>query len=220
MVHIISIFLITSLISFCGSIQLGPVNLVIMKEVLEGKRRTGLLIGAGVCIPEFIYSFFALYAAAWLIPRHSVLIVLEWSIVPVMLGLGIFSIFRKKKEEKVPLDENSIAAAKQNPGMRKSLVKGIFLSALNPQLLPFWLAILVMLNGYPFFNIETFPHRIAFVLGTGAGEFVLVMLVVWLTAKHREFLLKKMKKWNLNKVFGWLFISLALFQSVKLILQE
>lgn len=217
MIHIISVFLITSLISFCGSIQLGPVNLVIMKEVLEGRRRTGLWIGAGVCIPEFIYSFFALYAASWLIPRHHLLITLEWAIVPVMLGLGIFSIFKKKKQD-VPLDENVVAVIKQTPGIRKNLTKGIILSALNPQLLPFWLAILVMLNGYPFFNIETLAHRTAFVIGTGAGEFVLIMLVVWLTAKHREFLLKKMKKWNLNKVFGWLFITLALFQSLKLIL--
>lgn len=214
MIHILSIFLITTLISFCGSIQLGPVNLVIMKEVLGGKRRNGLLIGAGVCIPEFIYSFFALFAAAWLIPRHNLLTTLEWAIVPVMLGLGLFSIFKKEKEEKVP-DENAVI---KKFSTRKSLVRGIILSALNPQLLPFWLAILVMLNGYPFFNIETLAHRIAFVIGTGAGEFALIALVVWLTAKHREFLLAKMKKWNLNKVFGWLFIALALFQSLKLIL--
>jgi threonine/homoserine/homoserine lactone efflux protein len=216
MFHIISIFLITSLISFCGSIQLGPVNLVIMKEVLEGKRKSGLLIGAGVCIPEFIYSFFALYAASWLIPRHQLLLTLEWAIVPVMLGLGIFSLFKKKKEEEIPSEENEKDEIKKVSTSR-NLAKGIFLSALNPQLLPFWLAILVMLNGYPFFNIETLAHRLAFVLGTGAGEFVLIMLVVWLTARHREFLLRKMKKWNLNKVFGSLFIALALFQSLKLI---
>ncbi|CAN5862931.1 hypothetical protein BH11BAC7_BH11BAC7_21620 [soil metagenome] len=218
MLHIISVFFITSLISFCGSIQLGPVNLVIMKEVLEGKRSTGLLIGAGVCIPEFIYSFFALYAATWLIPRHQLLITLEWTIVPVMLGLGLFSIFKKKKEATIPLEETAVASVAPNSSTSKHLAKGIVLSALNPQLLPFWLAILVMLNGYPFFNIETFAHRIAFVIGTGVGEFVLIMLVVWLTSKHRDYLMKKMKKWNLNKVFGWLFISLALFQSLKLIL--
>ncbi|CAN5203309.1 hypothetical protein BH09BAC5_BH09BAC5_13720 [soil metagenome] len=207
MIHVISIFLITSLISFFGSVQLGPVNLAIMKVVLEGRRKAGLLIGLGVCIPEFIYSFFALFAAAWLLQRPTVLAILEWSIVPVMIGLGIFTIFKKVKDEK-------------ESGEAKSLdfMKGIVLSLLNPQLMPFWLTILVMLNGYSFFSIVSNADRAAFIIGTGAGEFALISLVVWLTAKHRDFLLLKLKKWKLNKVFGWLFISLAVLQTVKLLI--
>ena len=203
--HVVLIFFITSLISFFGSLQLGPVNLAIMKVVLEGRRRAGLLIGLGVCIPEFIYSAFAIFAAAWLIQRKEVLEILEWSIVPVMLTLGLINIFKKKKEEKAI-----------NTGRSADFLKGIVLSLLNPQLLPFWLAILVMLNGYNFFSIHTFADRLAFVIGTGAGEFALISLVVWQTARHREFLLARIKRWNLNRVFGTLYIALAVAQTIKL----
>lgn len=207
MAHAISIFFITSLISFAGSVQLGPVNLAIMQEVLNGRRRAGLLIGAGVCLPEFIYSSFALFASAWLLKRHAVLVTLEWSIVPVMIALGILNMMRKKKQEEI-----------STRGKAMDFFKGFILSSLNPQLLPFWLAILVMLNGYPFFSIVSIPEKTAFVIGTGAGEFGLISLVVWLTARHREFLLDKMKSWNLNKVFGWLFIALAAVQTIKLLI--
>jgi threonine/homoserine/homoserine lactone efflux protein len=131
---------------------------------------------------------------------------LEWAIVPVMIGLGILNMLKKKKQEEI-----------SEKGKATDFFKGFILSALNPQMLPFWLTILVMLNGYNFFTITNLGDKICFVFGTGAGEFALISIVVWLTARHREFLLNKMKKWNLNKVFGWFFIVLAVVQTIKLL---
>jgi threonine/homoserine/homoserine lactone efflux protein len=207
MFHLLGIFFITALISFVGSVQLGPVNLAIMKSVLEGRAKSGLIIGAGVCIPEFIYSTFALFASAWLLQRHGLLMILEWSIVPLLIGMGIFNILKKTNTEEETAAEKA-----------EDFVKGFFLSLFNPQLLPFWLTMLVMLNGYDFFAIKNTGDRIAFIAGTGCGEFALIMFVVWVTSKFREYLMNKMKTWNLNKIFGWLFILLALAQSLKLLL--
>jgi threonine/homoserine/homoserine lactone efflux protein len=191
-----------------GSVQLGPVNLAIMQDVLNGRRKAGLIIGAGVCLPEFIYSAIALFASAWLLQRHTLLVTLEWAIVPVMIGLGILNMLKKKKQEEI-----------SEKGKTTDFFNGFILSALNPQMLPFWLTILVMLNGYRFFTITNLADKICFVFGTGAGEFALISIVVWLTARHREFLLSKMSKWNLNKVFGWFFIVLGLFQAIKLLVR-
>lgn len=209
MLHFLGIFFFTSAISFAGSVQLGPVNLAVMKTVLEGRSRAALWIGAGVCVPEFLYAFFALFASAWLLERPTLLHILEWGVVPLLVGMGLFNILKKKNAEKEPEKAAEKAA---------DFGRGFLISLLNPQLLPFWLMILVMLNGYEFFRISTLPDRLAFVAGTGFGEFVLIALVVWLTGKFRNYLLEKLKRWNLNKVFGWLFIVLALLQSVKLLL--
>lgn len=210
MLHHLSIFFITAAISFAGSIQLGPVNLAIMKTVLEGRSKAALWTGAGVCLPEFIYSAFALFASAWLMERKLLLEILEWGVVPLLLGLGIFNLLKKKQKT---MDDST-------PGQKAAdFLRGMLLSFLNPQLLPFWLMILVMLNGYAFFRIDTLGDKIAFIIGTGAGEFVLIALVVYFTRRFREYLLNKMKNWNINRVFGWLFIVLAVAQSVKLIFQ-
>jgi hypothetical protein len=75
-----------------------------------------------------------------------------------------------------------------------------------------------MLNGYQFFAITNAGDKIAFIAGTGCGEFALITFVVWLTSRFREYLINKLKKWNLNKLFGWLFIVLAIAQSLKLLL--
>lgn len=206
MIHLLTVFFLTAAISFVGSIQLGPVNLAVMQAVLEERKKSALLIGMGVCIPEFIYSCFALFASSWLTQRENLLLAMEWSIVPLLAGIGIFTFFRKQK----PVEEN--AAEKAN-----SFFKGFFLSVLNPQLLPFWLMILVMLNGSWFFNISNTGDKIAFISGTGCGEFLLIVFVVWITTLMKEFLMNKIKSWNLNKIFGSLFIVLALFQTVKLL---
>jgi threonine/homoserine/homoserine lactone efflux protein len=210
MLHTLSIFFFTAAISFVGSVQLGPVNLAVMKTVLEGRPRAALWIGAGVCIPEFIYSLIALLASAWLLKRETLLTVLEWGVVPLLVGMGLLNILKKKKP-----DHDDIKPAEK----AADFGRGIIISFLNPQLLPFWLTILVMLNGYDFFRITTVADRIAFVAGTGFGEFVLILLVVWITGKFRTFLLDKLKRWDLDKLFGWLFIVLALAQSGKLLLR-
>ncbi|HET6992369.1 MAG TPA: LysE family transporter [Bacteroidia bacterium] len=207
MFHPILIFLVTSLISFMGSVQLGPVNLVIIREVLDGNWRGAFLNAFGICIPEFVYSFFALFAARWFLVHPTLLQILEWSIVPLLFGLGIYNL-RKK-----PGTGGPDIKAKGSDFMQ-----GFLISALNPQMLPFWLTILVMLSGYDFFTITTAYEKLAFVLGTGFGEFVVISLIIWLTHRHREYLLSKMRKWNLNKVFGGLFFLLAIFQSVKLLI--
>jgi len=208
MTHLLSILFITALISFVGSVQLGPVNLAIMKAVLEGRSKAAVIIAVGVCFPEFIYSTFALFASAWLLQRHELLMILEWSIVPLLVGIGIYNLIKKT----VP-DDDKTAVQKA-----EDFAKGFLLSLFNPQLLPFWLTILVMLNGYNFFAISTVGDKIAFIVGTGLGEFILLVSVIWVTRKFRDYLLRKMQKWNLNRVFGWLFILLAAVQSLKLIL--
>lgn len=209
MLHALSILFITAAISFAGSVQLGPVNLAVMKTVLEGRPRAALWIGAGVCVPEFIYAFFALYASAWLLERQTLLHILEWGVVPLLVGMGLFNILKKKK----PIHEDEKAAEKA-----ADFGRGFLISLLNPQLLPFWLMIMVMQNGWDAFHITGMTDRIAFVIGTGLGEFILICLVVWLTGKMKNFLLEKLKKWNLNRIFGWLFILLAAFQSLKLLI--
>lgn len=206
MFHAILIFLITSLISFAGSFQLGPVNLVIIRDVLEGRSRAAFVIAFGITIPEFIYSFIALFAAAWFLAHPFLLEILEWSIVPLLVGLAIFNFFKKPSVEKEEVKARG-----------SDFMKGFLISAMNPQMLPFWLTILVMLNGYEFFRINSVAEKAAFIFGTGFGEFAVISLIIWLTNKHREFLLRKMKKWNLNKIFGGLFFALAIFQSVKLL---
>ncbi|MBI3510391.1 MAG: LysE family transporter [Bacteroidetes bacterium] len=209
MFHSLSIFLFTAAISFAGSIQLGPVNLAVMQAVLEGRKKAALLIGTGVCIPEFIYSSFALFASAWLLERETLLRILEWGVVPVLLAMGIFNFIKKK--DRVGDDETANQKA-------TDFLKGMTLSFLNPQLLPFWLMILVMLNGYDFFRIINTADKICFIAGTGCGEFILISFVVWITHRFRHFFLNKFKKWSLDKIFGTLFILLALVQTIKLLI--
>jgi threonine/homoserine/homoserine lactone efflux protein len=207
MFHSLLILLVTSGISFLGSVQLGPVNLAVMQSVLEGRRKGAILMGLGVCIPEFIYATIALFAAAWLLQHETLLKILEWGVVPLLVGMGIYNIFRKSENFGDDVNKKQEAA---------DLLKGVIISFLNPQLLPYWLMILVMLNGYEFFAIHTVLDKIMFVIGTGLGEFILIALVVWVTHRFRHYFLEKLKRWSLNKIFGVLFLFLAALQSVKL----
>lgn len=210
MLHIIVVFIATAAISFAGSLQIGPLNLAAMHATLTRGSRAGRMIGFGGCIPEFIYSSLALVAAAWLQQHKQLVAVLEWSIVPLLAALGVMNLLKKKKKEEHA--ENKI-------GHGIHFFKGFLISTLNPQMFPFWLSILIMLNGYAFFQVETIAEKTAFVLGTGAGEFVLILSVVAFTQRYRDFFMRKLDSWNINRVFGILFIALAAVQSAKLLLR-
>lgn len=209
--HTALIFLVTTLISFAGSLQLGPVNLTVIHATMTRNRRAAMIIGLGGCIPELLYSIPALLASGWIKRNQQLLLIFEWAIVPVLLLLAAITFFRKQKEV-VFSEENNL---KQHTA---DFFKGFFIASFNPQLFPYWVTILLLLNGYDFFHIVSVGDQIAFVLGTGLGAFILFAFWSWLAVKYRNFLMKFLGRWNLSHVFAGLYLVLAIYQAVKLTL--
>ena len=201
------LFLIVSVISFAGSIHPGTVNLAVVQTTLSQSRRAGLWLALGGSLPEIGYSVLAA-GGLMLIPMHSNwTVVLTYAPIPVLLGAGIAA-FRQK-----PVVLNVTTTN----GVSLPFWKGVALGGTNPQLLPFWSAVWLYLSQATIGNQMLIPagqfaSQWVFALGTAAGAFGLLVLVVWLADWQRQRIVYYLNGPWINRLAGGLFIGMALWQ--------
>ena len=200
------VFLFVAAISFAGSVQVGSVNLAVVEATLTRSFSAGILVAIGGSIPEFIYSFVALKGFFFLQQNPSVIAALNVSIIPIFLTLGLIYLFQKQAK--------LIAFNADFNTNNFDFVRGFALGMLNPQLLPFWFFMLIYIN--KLFIIKVLSSEIAFVLGTGVGAFGMLFVFARLALRFQGSLQKLLQRFPINRIMGWVFIAMALFQLIKI----
>lgn len=203
------VFLATSIISFVGSVQLGPVNLSVIRHTLERDLRTGLRVASGGCVPEIIYSSLAIWGVEFIGRHESFFKIFELVVIPVFLGLGIYNYLKKEKSNGGEDNDNGTVL----PSERSSFLKGFLLGMLNPQLFIFWFTSLVYINSFEFMKINDLPSKASFVAGTAAGAFILLFTIAAITHQKKAFITKSLSKYNINRIVGIIFMLLAVVQA-------
>jgi threonine/homoserine/homoserine lactone efflux protein len=199
------IFFTTLLISFLGSIHPGPLNVSVVEITLKNSLKAGLIMAFGGIIPEFLYSWLAVEGVMFFQRNELIFNIIRWLLVVILISMGVKTML--SKERKV-IDKNIEA---------NSFFKGFILSALNPQLLIFWLLIVVYFHGIHWLKIITSFDKICFIFGAGFGAFLLNYLYsIWAFAK-KDFIFKHVNQRLFNLLIGGSFIAMALFQLFKLI---
>lgn len=205
MVSVALIFLLTALVSFAGSLQVGPVNYFVVETCLRQNRTSGVLVAIGGSIPECIYSLLAIVIGASLQKVPGLFLAFQWTTVVLLTVLAIVHL--RKKSRLTVVD---------NASHKGSLLKGFALGMLNPQLLPFWLVVYTSLFAPAGLRIDTAWEQTAFVLGTGIGAFALHVLLIFVVQKNRDRLTKWINYPSFNYLLSALFFVLALIQFISL----
>ncbi|MCU0325469.1 MAG: LysE family transporter [Spirosomaceae bacterium] len=202
----LSILLLTALISFVGSVHPGPVNLAVVQATLSRNFKVGIWVAISGTLPEIIYTIIALKSQVFLAKNQAIFEFLELAIIPFFLIIGIHSLYTASKSaQNIQLN--------QRP---KQILNGFVGGMLNPQLLPFWVVVLVYLNS--FFSLESFSSQFSFVMGAALGAFLILLIFAYLTNRFQVKILGLFGKYAVNKVIGLFFISMALFQTFKILL--
>jgi threonine/homoserine/homoserine lactone efflux protein len=203
------IFLLTFFISFVGSIHPGPLNLSVIQVTLKKGLGIGLLVALGGVIPEIIYGYLAVEGVMIFEQYPTVFTIMQWAVVPILLVLGYLQINSSKtnKTEIQNTESNHI----------NSVGKGFFLSLFNPQLLPYWIVILVNYQNYELLKINTLTDKLFFVLGTSTGAFALNYIYAYIAYKQREKIFKYLNQNRFEQIIGWTFIVMGLLQGIKLL---
>ncbi len=198
MISFLVVFLVVSFISFAGSLQLGFVNLRVIQTVVYHNFSAALWVAFGGCLPELFYASLAVWFAQWI--DSIIFFYLEILIIPLFIIWGIYQV-NSKPGKAIEVKNESV-----------NLWVGFGLAMMNPQLLPFWLIILIYLNSFGIFELDLLANQIAFVVATSFGAFLLLFLLAWIINQNKNFI-HQLQKWNLNKWVGYLIIGLALIQS-------
>lgn len=211
MIQGLIILFCAAVVSFVGSLQLGPVNVMVINTVLHQNSRSAWSVALGGCIPEFIYSALAVYFGQHFV-SNSV-----WnkalSIVSIILFAAMGVCFIIKKAKAISLESNSL----QKANTAHNFYKGFALASFNPQLLPFWFFIFLGFNDITLLKVSSSIQKLAFVLGSGVGAFALLSLFIFLTHKYKTKIISKINLTQINIAIGVFFLIIALRQLISII---
>lgn len=118
------------IISFLGSLPLGPLNLFTTYISVAKGTHAGLIFSIGCIVSELIFVRLALVFMSWISKRQKLFKILECLTIAIILALAIFS----------------FNAAIQKTGFTSAMPakinhpfwSGLLLSALDPMKIPFW----------------------------------------------------------------------------------
>ncbi len=202
------IFIITFFISFVGSIHPGPLNLSVIHTTLQKGFYPALLLAFGGVIPEIIYGYLAVEGVMIFEKYPVVFQVMQWAVVPILLFLGMQQIIVSRKPKQI---------IEPSKTFNNSSVKGFLLSFFNPQLLPYWIVILINYQNYSFLKISDLSDKLSFVLGTSTGAFALNYLYAYIALRQKEKVFRYVNEGHFGQIIGWTFILMGLLQVIKLL---
>ena len=202
------IFLLTAIISFIGSVQLGPVNITVIRASVQKHYTSAVFIGLGGALPELMYSAIALKGSELLAQYPFIINTMLLICIPVFILVGIYLIYNNSK-----IKFNNQQDLQAPKSILKSIAVGFGIGLLNPMLLPFWIVVLSTYHQYELMIIPSYLNNIAFIIGTAMGAFLLQYLVVVLLKKFNDKFENTLRKYA-NLVTAWMFILLGIFQLI------
>ena len=169
---IIQVFIIGFVFSFLGSIPPGTLNMMVLQLGLERKINVALRFALAVALVEYPYAWIAVEFEQVITSSPVVVHNLQlWGAI-IMTVIGVVSLWTVRKP-------STLSVKLQQSGFRR----GIFLSILNPQAIPFWIALTAYLKLQGWIDIGTTWRLHSYILGTSLGAFALLSLLTFMA--HR-----------------------------------
>ena len=169
---ILQVFIVGFVFSFLGSIPPGTLNLMVLQLGLERKVKTALRFALAVSIVEYPYAWIAVAFEQVITSSPTIMKNFElWGAI-IMTTIGVVSLWTVRKP-------STISVKLQDSGFRR----GLILSILNPQAIPFWIALTAYLKFQGWIDISTGWRLHSYILGTSIGAMALLTLLALLAKR-------------------------------------
>jgi threonine/homoserine/homoserine lactone efflux protein len=204
------LFITTLCISYIATIPPGPLSVFSIHTTLQKGIKTALWVCFGGVICETIYAFLAIEGIKIFERFPEIAYWVQRIIIVLIFFIGIFTFIQKSKpieEEKVNINTRLI-----------SFIKGFSLSLFNPALIAFWIIVLLNYKNYKPLTINDLYDKIGFILGAGSGTFLLVLTYILIADKKKKLIFRYLNGDKLNKIVGCIFIGLAIWQTLNLLM--
>ncbi len=162
-------------------------------------------MGAGIV--EVAECLIAVQFTVWIssLLEHNFLI--ELFIFILLLVFGIYFLLKGT-------DNEESGSEYKNGKKSHGFIKGLVLSILNPQAIPFWVFVVTWFQNQQWVRLSNW-NLIAFVAGGASGRFLSLALYSYLSVT----VIQETKKLNqmMNKIIGSILIVLSFIEGVQLI---
>ncbi len=208
----ILIFLLSTIASFIGSLQLGPVNLFVIETSLHKNRVNAIWASFGGILPEFIYCALAVYTGGYFLHNSNILFVFKLIMIGILIIFGFIYLFKEHKSIEIEYNGKTKLTTRA-----KDFFRGFALAGLNPQLLPFWMTIMLFFNSFKILELKSELDKFAYVLGSGIGAFFLLTFIIFTVDKFRKRILSYLNYKYYYKVLAIVFFCIAIQQLITLL---
>ncbi len=197
------VWMLVSFASFLGALPFGIVNLNVVDTTLRKTTKEGVLMSAGATLTEFLHAFVALQCAAYFSHNFEDNPYIKNAVIIVFFLLGLFFFFKKERPKQRKKRFNVKVT---------DFSRGMFLSLINPQALPFWLFVITYFTSHKMFVLQE-DMIPSFLLGVGIGKFIALLIFVVFSLYIR----KRMGRLSdfMNKIIGGIFLVLAFVQAIR-----
>ena len=210
MQKLLTVFFWGMFISFLGTLPLGTLNITAMQIGLQESINNAFYFSFGCLLSEMIYVRLSLVGLHWIRKQVKLMKLMEWITLFIILALAAGSFIAASKA----------VAGEKNVLLNNHLprfVLGIFLSAVNPVQIPFWLGWSTLLFQKGILKpVNT--HYCFYITGIGVGTllgyFIFIIGGRWIVEKITE------SQSYINWVIGGIFVLTAIIQFIKMMLRK
>lgn len=163
---IVQVFVVGFIFSFIGSIPPGTLNILVLQLGLQNKVHTALRFALAVAIVEYPYAWIAVVFEDMITSSPAVTQNFQLTGAIVMTAIGIINLWSARKPSK-------FSVKFQDSGFKR----GFLLSILNPQAIPFWIAVTAYLKIEGWIDLSSGWLLHSYVFGTSVGVMVLLTIL-------------------------------------------
>ncbi|MCS6974546.1 MAG: LysE family translocator [Cyclobacteriaceae bacterium] len=183
---LVQVFVVGAVMSFVGSIPPGTLNVLVLQMGLQKKFKQAMRFALAVALVEYPYAWIAVEFEHWIMSSPQLTKNFQLVGAVVMTSLGIFNIRTTRRP-------TNFSVKFQESGF----VKGLILSLLNPQAIPFWIAVTAYLKMQGWIELNSTWQIHSYVLGTSVGTMVLLTLLATMANRMSDLM-------NKNRLYQFL----------------
>ena len=202
---LIKIFSWGLLISFLGSLPLGPLNLITTYVSVSKGTGAGFAFAAGCILSELVFVRVAVISMDWISKRQQLFKALEWITIIIILTLAVFSFIAAIRQTGFT---SAIPANIKFP-----FWYGVAISALDPMKIPFWFLWSTFLLSKGILILESNFYNY-YTAGIGAGSILGFMLFIYGGSYFIGSI--KSNQYIINWIIGAVLMATAIIQVYRL----
>lgn len=150
--------------------------MLVLELGLENKVKTAMRFSLAVAIVEYPYAWIAVEFEQWITSSPIVLNNFQLLGATVMTAMGLLSLWSLR-------NPSSFSVKFKESGFGR----GFILSLLNPQAIPFWIAITAYLKMEGWLDLSTSGRLHSYLLGTSVGVMLLLAILAIMAQKVSVF---------------------------------
>ena len=165
---LLQVFVVGLVFSFLGSIPPGTLNVLVLQLGLEHRVKIAMRFAFAVAIIEYPYTWIAVVFEDLITSSPAIEQNFQLLGAIVMTVIGVVMVWGARKP-------SQFSTKFSESGFRR----GLILSILNPQAIPFWIAVTAYLKVEGWIVLDTQARIHSYVLGTSVGVLLLLTILAY-----------------------------------------